>query len=65
MVYNEMLAKKKQAERMAQKGQNKYEYDSDEDIEVSPPVLVSFSGPACEILYFIHLPQFLSLLPKR
>ena len=34
MVYNEMLVKKKQAERMAQKGQNKYQYDSDEDIEV-------------------------------
>ena len=34
MVYNEMLTKKKQAERMAQKGQNKYEYDSDEDTEV-------------------------------
>ena len=34
VVYNEMLAKKKQAERMAQRGQNKYEYDSDEDVEV-------------------------------
>lgn len=34
MVYNEMLVKKKQAERMAQKGQNKYEYDSDEETEV-------------------------------
>ena len=34
MVYNEMLVKKKQAERMEQKGQNKYEYDSDEDTEV-------------------------------
>ena len=34
MVYNEMLTKKKQVERLAQKGQNKYEYDSDEDTEV-------------------------------
>lgn len=33
MVYNEMLTKKKQLERLAQKGKNKYEYDSDEDIE--------------------------------
>ena len=29
-----MLTKKKQAERLAQKGHNKYEYDSDEDTEV-------------------------------
>ena len=35
MVYNEMLVKKKQAEIMAQKGQNKYQYDSDEDTEVT------------------------------
>ena len=34
MVYNEMLTKKKQVERLAQKGHNKYEYDSDEDTEV-------------------------------
>jgi len=33
MVYNEMLTKKKQVERLAQKGHNKYEYDSDEDTE--------------------------------
>merc|ERR1719288_380431 len=33
MVYNEMLSKKKHAERLAQQGQNKYEYDSDEDTE--------------------------------
>merc|ERR1719433_1770326 len=33
MVYNEMLSKKKQVERLAQKGHNKYEYDSDEDTE--------------------------------
>ena len=33
MVYNEMLTKKKQAEKLAQRGQNKYEYDSDEDTE--------------------------------
>ena len=44
MVYNEMLVKKKQAEVMAQKGQNKYQYDSDEDIEVSQqPSCYSFS----------------------
>ena len=35
MVYNEMLNKKKQAEKLAQMGKNKYEYDSDEDTEVS------------------------------
>ena len=35
MVYNEMLNKKKQAEKFAQMGKNKYEYDSDEDTEVS------------------------------
>ena len=34
MVYNEMLVKKQQLEKMEQRGQNKYEYDSDEDIEV-------------------------------
>ena len=34
LVYNDLLVKKKQAEIMAQKGQNKYEYDSDEDTEV-------------------------------
>lgn len=34
MVYNEMLSKKKHAERLAQQGKNKYEYDSDEDTEV-------------------------------
>ena len=34
MVYNEMLSKKKQAEKLAQMGKNKYEYDSDEDTEV-------------------------------
>ena len=34
MVYNEMLNKKKQAEKMAEMGKNRYEYDSDEDIEV-------------------------------
>ena len=34
MVYNEMLTKKKQAEKLAQRGQNKYEYDSDEETEV-------------------------------
>jgi len=33
MVYNEMLNKKKQAEKLAQMGKNKYEYDSDEDTE--------------------------------
>lgn len=30
-----MLNKKKQAEKFAQMGKNKYEYDSDEDTEVS------------------------------
>merc|ERR1719273_2473912 len=33
MVYNEMLSKKKNAEKLAQMGKNKYEYDSDEDTE--------------------------------
>ena len=35
MVYNEMLNKKKQAEKMAEMGKHRYEYDSDEDTEVS------------------------------
>ena len=39
MVYNEMLNKKKQAEKLAQMGKNKYEYDSDEDIEVSHHII--------------------------
>ena len=34
MVYNEMLNKKKQAEKMAEMGKHRYEYDSDEDTEV-------------------------------
>ena len=34
-VYNALLMKKKQNEIMAMKGQRKYEYDSDEDTEVS------------------------------
>ena len=34
-VYNELLVKKKQAEIMAQQGKRQYEYDSDEDTEVS------------------------------
>ncbi len=35
MVYNDILAKKKQNEVLEMKGHNKYEYDSDEDTEVS------------------------------
>ena len=34
-VYNELLMKQKQNEVLAQQGRKKYEYDSDEDTEVS------------------------------
>ena len=34
-VYNALLTKQKQAEIMAQQGKRQYEYDSDEDIEVT------------------------------
>ncbi len=34
IVYNEMLQKKQQMEKLAQQGKRKYEYDSDEDVDV-------------------------------
>lgn len=34
-VYNELLVKQKQSDMLAQQGKHKYEYDSDEDTEVS------------------------------
>ena len=34
-VYNELLMKQKQNEVLVQQGRKKYEYDSDEDTEVS------------------------------
>ena len=35
LVYNQMLVKKQALEKMQQRGQNKHEYDSDEDTEVN------------------------------
>jgi hypothetical protein len=34
IVYNEMLQKKQQMEKLALQGKRKYEYDSDEDVDV-------------------------------
>ena len=38
MVYNDILAKQKEDEKLAQQGKRKYEYDSDEDTEVKSQV---------------------------
>lgn len=34
VVYNEMVQKKMALEKLAQQGKRKYEYDSDEDVDV-------------------------------
>ena len=39
VVYNEMLQKKQAMEKLAQQGKRKYEYDSDEDVEVMKMLL--------------------------
>ena len=48
VVYNEMLQKKQAMEKLAQQGKRKYEYDSDEDIEVKNipgyPCFFNYSG---------------------
>ena len=35
MVYRDILAKQQEEDKLAQEGKRKYEYDSDEDTEVS------------------------------
>jgi hypothetical protein len=35
VVYNEMLQKKQALDKLEQQGKRKYEYDSDEDVDVS------------------------------
>ena len=42
IVYNEMLQKKQQMEKLAQQGKRKYEYDSDEDVDVRNCLLCLF-----------------------
>ena len=57
-VYNELLVKKKQAEIMAQQGKRQYEYDSDEDTEVS---FWKWKTRIKNILFFHTLHQILFL----
>ena len=61
VVYNEMLQKKQAMEKLAQQGKRKYEYDSDEDIEVKIigyPCFFNYSGDLNrELVWYLNGPK--------
>lgn len=54
VVYNEMLQKKQAMERLAQQGKRKYEYDSDEDVEVMQIFFFKYFWPLLKPASFLR-----------